>query len=627
MTEQPLTSSSNDPISSVSSGEISSDSLHNPYTVSPDNLSLSGIQSLVSDPEIVAQIQDCDNRSHLLPALFRLRGKPYSMEDYPQFNVFYSREYVSDLIIMSGRQSGKSQNLCNSEVLDSIQIPHFQTLYVAPLQSQTQRFSTQLLVPTINSCSLARYLQATDMKLSDSAIVKAVFHQSFANGAGIQLGYAKTSADRLRGITVDRIDFDELQDQVIDNIPIIKESLTTSQWKVCRYTGTAKTLDNTIERTWQQSSRCEWVMKCDSCNYYNIPDDDEDCRCLRMVQADGIHCLKCGSALNARNGEWVAKHPDRHNTFRGYHISQVILPANLEDPMRWNAIIQKLSTLDITTIKNEVLGISSSTGVRIITPEDIRRNSVLPEMRDILKLLATRKLNYAYIVSGVDWGGAERTSFTVHVIIGVKRDGCMDILYARRYVGFDPDTRLAEIAKAHYTYNANFMVADFGMGFDLNVMLIHRFGIRMVQMQFTANQRSMMHYSPRQGYPCWALDKVTALTTMFIAIKNDQFSFPKAGPHTEGGFDHFTQDLLSPYEEVVDKGYTEKRQYTRDPAVPDDFAMALCYASTGAYYVMFNGDITKLIPRGTSLGAHTLSDSSFDIGQPIDPRDVLNARI
>jgi len=585
----------------------------------PD-LSNEGIMKLAGDKRIQLAIQQADNRSDLLPALFRVRGKPYSLQDYPQFRVFYARDYVSDLIIMSARQCGKSQNLSTSEVLDAIQIPHFQILYVAPLQSQTERYSHQVLLPALNSCAIAQYLQATDMKLSDSNIVKAVMHQSFATGGGIQLGYAKTSADRLRGITVDRIDFDEVQDQVQDNIPIIKEALTTSSWKVCRYTGTAKTLDNTIERIWQQSSRCEWVMKCSACGFHNIPDDQEDCRCLRMVQADGLHCLKCGKKLDARKGEWVAHTPSKMNSFRGYHISQTTLPANLENPMRWNAIINKLATLDITTVKNEVLGISSSTGVRIITPEDIKKCCILPGRKEIEEEMLKKnpKFNYAHVFSGVDWGGAEQTSFTVHVIIGVTRDGFIDVIYAKRYVGFDPDTRLADIARAYYHYGCDFLAADFGMGFDLNVMLIRRFGIKVIQMQFTANQHSLLIWSPRQGYPCWCIDKLTALNTMFYAIKYGAYRFPG-----ETSFEVYTQDLLSPYEEVVDKGGLEKRQYTRDPALPDDFAMALCFCSIAAFKAI-KGEVMQLVPDN-AFNPNSIYTQPVDYTKDIDPREVLSS--
>lgn len=573
------------------------------------------LSGIVEDKATLDALRDT-HRADLLPLLFRVKGKPYSLEDYPQFRIFYDKEYASDFICMSARQCGKSLNLSNSEVLDCIQIPHFQILYIAPLQSQAQRFSVQYLSQSIRSCPYAQFLQDAGLEgqLSDSKIIKAVFHNSFATGSGVQVGYAKTSADRLRGITVDRIDFDELQDQQYDNIPIVKESLTTSEWKVCRYTGTAKTLDNTIETFWRQSSRCEWVMKCDFCNHWNIPDDQDNCRCLRMVQADGMHCLRCGRRLNVRKGQWVPFSPDKMKSFRGYHISQVIVPANVENPHRWNEIIKKISTLPLTTIKNETLGISSSTGLRLITSDDITKYSCLPKMAD----LQTRLSDYVMTFGGLDWGGAEQTSFTVHTIIGMTRDGQLHVLYARRYMGFDPDSRLADIARAHQFYGCTLLAADYGMGFDMNVMLIRRFGIPVVQMQFTGNQRSLLRWSPRLGYPCWTVDKVTALTTLFVAIKYGKFRFP-----CDEHFKLYTQDLLSPYEEVVDRGGIEKRQFVRDPAMPDDFAMALCFGSMAAFKAMY-GDITELLPQHSFNPADALTGTP-DVSTAMDPREMLKS--
>ena len=556
------------------------------------------------------------HRAELLPLLFRVKGKPYSLEDYPQFRVFYDKEYTTDFICMSARQCGKSLNLSNSEVLDTVQIPHFQILYVAPLQSQAQRFSTQYLTQSIRSCAFAQHLQsqALEGQLSDSKIVKAVFHNSFANGAGIQIGYAKTSADRLRGITVDCIDFDEIQDQIIDNIDIVKESLTTSDWKRCRYTGTAKTLDNTIESLWRQSSRCEWVMRC-GCGYWNIPDDQEDCRCLRMVRATGMHCLKCGRRLDVAKGEWVPFAESKMDSFRGYHVSQVVVPANVNNSRRWNAIISKISSQPLTRIKNEILGISASTGARIISSDDIAKHSVLPTMAELQKVF---KRNYVMTLSGVDWGGAEHTSFTVHVIVGVTRDGKVDVLYAKRYIGYDPDTRLKDIADAHRFYRCRMLVADYGMGFDQNVMLAQRFGIVVVQMQFTGNQKSLLRWSPKLRWPCWSISKHTALTYMFLAIKYGTFRFP-SDPH----FKYYTQDLLSPFEEVQDRGGVERRVFTRDPAMPDDFAMALCFVSIAAFKAI-HGDVTRLIPEN-GFGVDDPVSGSPDVSTAADPRELLKS--
>ena len=121
-----------------------------------------------SEIEKINKILDLDSvqdafaqahRADILPFLFRVRGEPYSLEDYPQFREMYSAEYVPDSIFMCGRQIGKSMNLSRSEVLDMLTIPHFQILFVAPLQSQTQRYSTLYLKEAIGSCSTAVALQ------------------------------------------------------------------------------------------------------------------------------------------------------------------------------------------------------------------------------------------------------------------------------------------------------------------------------------------------------------------------------------------------------------------------------------------------------------------------------------
>ena len=95
--------------------------------------------------------------------------------------------------------------LSRSEVFLPLCIPQFQLLYVAPLQEQTRRYSDLYLTEAIRSCPLAQMLQSKSMagKYSDAKIISATGHQTFANGAGIQLTYAKTSADRARGIMAD----------------------------------------------------------------------------------------------------------------------------------------------------------------------------------------------------------------------------------------------------------------------------------------------------------------------------------------------------------------------------------------------------------------------------------------
>ena len=409
----------------------------------PDLLKLS------QDPDLVSRFRGL-RRADLLPFLFKLGGAPYSLKDHIQMREFFDKEYVPDTIMCCGRQVSKSKSLSYSESFDCISTPYLQLLYVAPLQSQAQRYSTLYVKEAIQSCPFALKLQQKELEgvLADSKIMKAVGHQSFANGAGLQLMYAKTSPDRARGIMADRVDFDEIQDQLFDTVPIISQSLKASKYGIRKFTGTAKTLDNTIERLWQQSSKREWVIKCEHCGYENIP--TKDGRIMDMPQPDGVHCVnpRCRGRLNVRNGRWIAFAPERDNTFRGFHIPQIVVPFMVEHPGRWAQIWKDIQKLPESLVMQEVFGISESTGSRIIDETHIRKQSTLPSMN----ILRDNLDRYVMRLSGVDWGGAEENSFTVHVIIGVRIDGRVDVLYAQRYHAFDPDRMFQNIAKAHHLY-------------------------------------------------------------------------------------------------------------------------------------------------------------------------------
>lgn len=536
-----------------------------------------------------------------------------SVEDVGDLAAFDLETSECHNFVAGGVVVHNSVNLSRSQVLDCISVPGLQLLYVAPLQSQAQRYSALTLNEAIQSCELARQLQSKSLerKLSDSKIMTSVGHQSFANGSGIQLTYAKTSPDRARGIFADRIDFDEIQDQLIDNLPIIAESLTASKWGVRRYTGTAKTVDNTIEQLWQKSSKCEWAMKCGSCGAWNIP--NKDGRVLDMIQADGVHCVYCGARLNTRCGEWVPEFPDRMSDFRGYHIPQIVLPAFAEDPVAWAKIVRKVMHQPLPIIWQECLGISHSIGSRLITTEDIKKQCVLPDANELQKW----KDIYAYIVSAVDWGGAEQNSFTVHVILGIRADGRIDVLFAQRFIGFDPDDVFVEITRAYRFYGCTATAADYGMGFDKNIILEKRFGINMCQFMFV-RQNKLLGYSPSLGHARWTIDKTSALDILFMAIKNGRIYFP---PYET--FEVYLRELLSPYEVVSENGGLTSRRYLRDPSTPDDFCMALCFGTMLAMKLLYGEDEINVIPK-SAFGNGYVPDGA-PVDNSFDPKDVLSS--
>lgn len=575
--------------------------------------SLRDIRSYIQLPNITRTLRTV-HRSEFLPGLFRLNGKPFHLRGREPFKVLFEHEQPKRLIVLSGRQCGKSVSLAYSEIFDCISIPNFKILYVAPQEVQAQRFGNGYLSESLNSCALAKLLQAKDLEgvFTDTKILTAVMHQSFANGSSIQLTYAKTSADRARGITADRIDFDEIQDQLIDNIPIITASLTTSDFQFERYTGTAKTIDNTIESLWQDSSMCEWVMPCEGCGNWNIPNDDNHVYDGTMIQADGLHCTKCGKKLDVLRGEWMATYENKMTEFQGYHTPQIIFPAIVNNPNLWSRVVTNKIKQTEAAFKQETLGISCSTGSRIITQRDIDEHSLLPSMLELQKDLK----RYPMLVGGLDWGGAEEQSFTVHTIIGIRADGRLDVVYGHRYQGFSPDEVMPSIAKAHRFYGCDSLAADYGMGFDKNIMLQKLFGIKMCQMMF-CHQNKLLSYSPTLGYPRWTVDKTTALDTLFMAIKNHRMFFPREG------FETLTKDLLSPFEEVSDVGGLSRRRYLRNPNQPDDFCMALCFGAMLAMKLVYGSDNIDMIPD-SAFNRGLTDDTPPDL-TVLDPADVLTS--
>lgn len=565
---------------------------------------------LSNTPDVIKRFQEID-RSDLLPALFRIRGEPYSLKDYPQFKVMYERQLVPDLIIKSGRQIGKTQNLARSEVLNMLTIPNLQTLYIAPLQEQARRYSDLILNEAIKSCPLAVSLQnqALTGVLSDAKIMNATGHKSFANGSGVVLTYAKSSADRVRGLEEENCDFDEIQSQSADTIPIVKETMTSAKLGFSRYTGTAMVVENLIESLWQKSSQTEWVMKCTGCGYHNIPTMEG--KVLNMIQADGMHCVHCGKKLNVRDGKWVSGFPNRFNSFRGYHIPQVVVPAIVENPQKWNRLLTKLMNGVLATFIQENLGISYSVGQRLITLADLVKQSCLPDT----KYLQEHLDRYSFTVAGIDWGGAELQSFTVITVVGVRPDGRLDVLWARRFRGFDPDDQLTEIAKVCRFYGTTVVAADAGMGLDKNRMLVKRFGLPVTQMMYTRQLK--LFGKNRSGgatnaVQCWTIDKVMALDTLFLSIKNGRIFFPKDDLFRT----QFFQDILSPYEGTTEVGGIDHRIYLRSEGQPDDFCHALCFASMAAMRLMgmsvddmipdtaFGGGITTGRPEGYGVNPY-----------------------
>lgn len=238
----------------------------------------------------------------------------------------------------------------------------------------------------------------------------------------------------------------QCQDLDRDFIPIIRETMSASDWALEQYTGTPKTLDGTLASLFSQSSQAEWVIRCDACNYWNIPALEHDLDAMtgpNIVTRDiseespGVVCAQCGRPVFPRTGRWVHRRPELRHDFAGYHVPQLIMPMHYANPEKWAILLGKRQGFGNTTTAvyyNECCGESYDSGAKLVTLTEIKAAAVLQEntLDNAVKALNTNR--YTSRILSIDWGGGgdEEISFTTAALLGLQPDGKIDVLFGWR---------------------------------------------------------------------------------------------------------------------------------------------------------------------------------------------------
>lgn len=493
--------------------------------------------------------------------------------------------YVLDGLVVHNSTNQAVQSILMAQLL-----PYFHTLFVMPLFETVRRFSTNYVKPFIEQSPVKSLM-------TDSSCVNGVLQRSFRNRSNLYFSYAFTDCDRIRGLSVSKVVYDEVQDLDYSFVPVIAETMSASRYGLSQFTGTPKTLDNTIEQIWLDSSQAEWVIRCEHCRHHNIPSLEFDLEAMmgpydleRKVsrESPGVCCAKCGKPINPRTGWWDHKHPKMRYSFPGRHVPQIIMPMHYEDTDKWAILQGKRMGFGRTpknTFYNEVCGESYDTGAKLVSSTDLKRAAVLPEntMENALKQIH----NYRHRILSVDWGGGgqDEISFTTVAMIGLCHDGRIEIPFGWRSLTPNDPMREA-LAVLHFIRELQCaqLVHDGNGAGALRSEIIRAAGLPQDRICTIAYQRTMaggmMRWVPfndttgKEGY--YLLDKARSLQYTCELIKNlfiRFFAYDFKGPSNAG----LLHDFLSLVEDNVDSRqgqgvFTIIRNKT---AGPDDFAHAV----------------------------------------------------
>ena len=529
---------------------------------------------------------------------------------------FKGREYLRAIydssakrrLLMAGRQVEKSTLLGNSLLSYLLINPFFRSLYVSPSNQQTKVFSRDRISEPIE---LSPFLKHT----TNNRLLKNVFEKRFVNHSQVTLRFAFLNADRTRGIPADMVIIDEFQDILLENVPVIEECASHSEFKFFIYAGTPKSLDNSIEYYWTRfSTQNEWSVPCkrhgtpkDAGTWmWNILDEEN-------IGEHGLICSKCQKPIRADDpdAKWTALNPKPsvEKPFEGYRIPQLMVPW-----IEWSDIKNKQRVYSRAKFYNEVLGRSYDSGTRPLTRRDVQRNCwdelSMRFYREVIKY--SRQFP---IFMGVDWGTGEGT-FTV-VTLGGYLPFAPDrytVFYWHRFEGVESEPRkqIEIIRKLVMDFNVQRIGVDYGGGHWPNDELTRDFGVEKVKKyQWVGNVKKKIKFDPQLGIPRHLCHRTEVMSDMFNAIKRGNvFWFPR----WEEFEDPHAMDLLNIYSEFNDR--LRMNVYKAAPGHPDDSFHSLAFGFLSSFYTRPRPDVilpTKELQRQQGLIGTTEDADEDDI--------------
>jgi hypothetical protein len=461
------------------------------------------------------------------------------------------------------RQSEKSTTLGNKIITGMSMRPYMRTLYVAPQQKQVEEFSkTRISKPIRMSSTLKGNLRGKH-------VVDNVTEKEFANGSTISFRAVYFDADGTRGLSMDAVVADEIQDIYYDHFPVIEESVSHSSVKSLSYAGTPKTFDNSIEHYWGMSTQGEWVIPCNRCGggdyrYWNVIG-------YESVQPHGLSCTRCGKVINPRDpsAQWASMRSDEWlrnppvEPFEGYRIAQPMVAW-----LKWSEIMTKKLTYSIAMFHNEVLGLSYDAGTKLINPQALQTSSTGLPMSEAVKYVGRTAL-----YMGIDWGGGgvDSKSYTAISIGGYDGDR-FAIIYLRRLEGMDaePENVKKIVSQLVHKFRIHMIGVDYGGGYVFNDYLIRTYGITKV-MRYQYVNTKLIYFDATLMR--WMANRTEVIMAVLVNAINRTtvFSFPR----WEDWGDQFGGDFTTLRAEKNERSGTT--QISKVPGTTDDVAHSVCY--------------------------------------------------
>lgn len=551
---------------------------------------------------------------HQLPHLFNLNGVPYSLQRYAPMEPVYTLPLPEMLCIVSGRQVSKSTVLGCRQLTIATHRPNTDILTILPRFEQTRTFSSGVV---------ARFIAESDFGKTwcGPTAMQNVLQRSFANGSNLYFSYAgttgntaqKSSGDRVRGKSIDMVNYDESQDIDYSVVAVINETMAASGVEGTTYTGTPKTLTTTLQNAWEYSSQARWIIPCHhgGCNYRNICDQDHlwkmvgEYRSNISIKEPGVVCSKCRKPIFPHHGFWYHQVANLRYRRPGYHIPQLILPLHYADPRKWRRLIDKMRGKDgfnKARFYNEVLGLPYDKLSSLVSQSELQEASRLDwHGQDIEKALAASH-NYDVVIMSVDWSGGgsltgeESFSHTAVAIMGYSGiDQRIDVIYGEKFdVSMDTFGEADKLMYLYRLFNCDQLVHDYtGAGGVRETIMIHQgvdvekiWPAKFIPATKGPAVRAVHGVLPNTPRIVWQVEKTRCVQLVCAAIKMKMINFFKNDFKDQNDPGLIADFLAFIQYKIQTVRAAETYTIRRNPNKSDDFAMAVCQGAVAIWHML-----------------------------------------
>jgi len=518
----------------------------------PQKVEKKADEPIVSRSEAVSRIFSTDN------------GEPFSFEGREYLKQIYDLNH-RHLVVVASRQAEKSTFLAKDLLLDLSFGKNDRLLYVTSSLNQVNEFVSLKINSQFQFNPLLKRL-SFGRKSRNNALEKW-----FENGSRIIFRAIGNKTGTVRGVSVRKIYFDEVQDMDPEGVAVTKECAShyTSD-SAFIYAGTPFCTRNILSKLYKETCQFEWVIPCSSCKKDNPPLG------IQHIDTEKPHlfCSHCGEPISASQGRWEAQNPRSKKT--GYRISRLMTPNCVWRSPAHDGVLDKYETYPEAQFFQEVLGLPYDSGSSPITEEEIFANCEDYSFMSLEQLEDQHRGGALW--GAMDWAWSDDENGMAYTIfaVGLYYANKIEIIYTKRFFGskyHNPEVVVNEIIDICIRLNLKGIATDYGVGHKENKRFRDylknrgRSEIKVLEMYYVTSPKEYEWNSDAKYYN---IGRTATLDLVFHRLRKKLYRFPRREE-----MESFADDIMN-LKIKYDPSY-KRIQYVPSGAGPDDFLHLLNY--------------------------------------------------